>query len=190
MTYRDLQLREQVPDAAFDLVPDDPYRLDVLAGGVVEDPFLIAFAGDDGAAVAAAHGDDDVGGADDLVGPRLGLLAGDVDAPFGHGRDGGGVDGDGGFGAAGPGDGTVAGEVLEEPECHVATAGVVHAQESTTGLPSLYRPSTFALSLTAPPFRRRRAGAGANQVTAVTARRHRSRPATPPGSVLHRRCRW
>jgi hypothetical protein len=43
-----------------------------LAGGIVENPFLVAPAGEDGAGVAAAHGDDDVGGAHDLVGPGLG----------------------------------------------------------------------------------------------------------------------
>ena len=36
---------------------------------------------------------------------------------------------DAGFGAAGPGDGVVAGEVVEEPEGHLGAAGVVGAQE-------------------------------------------------------------
>ena len=34
-----------------------------------------------------------------------------------------------GLGTAGPGDGPVAGEVLEEAQCHLAAAGVVDAEE-------------------------------------------------------------
>ena len=63
------------------------------------------------------------------VGPGFGELAGDVDADFGHRGDGGGVDLGAGFGAAGPGDGAVAGEVVEPAEGHLRAAGVVHAQE-------------------------------------------------------------
>ena len=73
--------------------------VDVLAGGVVELPVLVALAGVEGAGVAAAHGDDDIGGTDDLVGPGLGELVGDVDADLGHGGDGGGVDLRAGLGA-------------------------------------------------------------------------------------------
>ncbi len=67
-------------------------------------PVLVPLAGEDRAGVAAAHRDDDIGGADDLVGPRLRVLGGDVDAAFGHRGDRGRVDLDAGFGAAGPGD--------------------------------------------------------------------------------------
>ena len=114
---------------AFDLVADGPDGVDALAGGVVELPVLVALAGEERAGVAAAHGDDDVGGPDDLVGPGLGVLAGDVDADLGHGRDGGRVDRSAGFGAAGPGDGAVAGEVVEPAEGHLRAAGVVDAEE-------------------------------------------------------------
>jgi hypothetical protein len=101
---------------------------------VVEIPILVTFAGEDGAGIAAAHGDDDVCGADDLVGPGLGVLAGDVDAAFGHSSDGGGVDLEAGFGAARPRGGPVAGEVLEEAEGHLAAACVVDAEEEYYGL--------------------------------------------------------
>ena len=92
--------------------------------------FLVAFAGEDRAGVAAAHGDHHVGGADDLVGPRLGELAGDVDArvrpsprpPIGLTRSAG-------FGATGPADRAVPSEMLEEAQRHLGAAGVVHAQE-------------------------------------------------------------
>jgi hypothetical protein len=43
------------------------------------------------AGVAAAQGDDDVGGADDFIGPWLWELVGDVDPAFGHGGDRGRV---------------------------------------------------------------------------------------------------
>lgn len=52
----------------------------VKVGGVVEFPVFVAFAGVEGAGVAASHGDDDVGGADDLFGPWFGEFLGDVDA--------------------------------------------------------------------------------------------------------------
>ena len=55
-----------------DLVADRPDRLDVLAGRVVELPVLIALAGVERAGVAAAHGDDDVGVLDGLIGEHLG----------------------------------------------------------------------------------------------------------------------
>jgi hypothetical protein len=89
----------------------------------------LAAAGEHRAGVAAAHGDHDVGGADDLVGPGLGELGADVDAPFSHRLDGGGVDLAGRFRAAGPADRAVAGKVLEEPERHLGAPGVVRAQE-------------------------------------------------------------
>ena len=47
------------------------HRVDVLAGGVSRCPVLVALAGEEGAGVAAAHRDDDVGRPHDLVGPRL-----------------------------------------------------------------------------------------------------------------------
>ena len=63
----------------------------------------------------------------------LGNSFGDVDADLGHGRDGGRVDLEAGFGAAGPGDGTVAGESLEPAERHLGAAGVVDAEEQHDG---------------------------------------------------------
>ena len=67
----ELQAADEDLDAAADLVADRADGVDAEAGGVVELPVLVALAGEDRAGVAAAHRDDDVGGPDDLVGPRL-----------------------------------------------------------------------------------------------------------------------
>ena len=68
-------LIEEFAHPLLDLVADRADGVDVVAGGVVELPVLVALAREERAGVAAAHGDDDVGGPDDLVGPRLGVLA-------------------------------------------------------------------------------------------------------------------
>src|SRR6266581_1511602 len=86
------KLAEQLAYPAFDLVAHGPDGFEALAGGVVEVPVEVPLAGEDRAGVAAAHGDHDIGGADHLVGPGFGELAGDVDAPFSHRGDGGRVD--------------------------------------------------------------------------------------------------
>ena len=67
---------EQVADAVVDVVADGADPLDGLSGGVVEFPVEVPFAGVNGAGDAAAHGDDDVGGPDDLVGKRFGVGVG------------------------------------------------------------------------------------------------------------------
>src|SRR5512144_2039311 len=70
------QLAEQPLHPPVDLVPDWANVLQRLAGGVVEFPVEVALAEVHGAGVAAAHGDDDVGGLDDVVGEGLGELLG------------------------------------------------------------------------------------------------------------------
>ena len=87
-----VQVGQQTVDAFFDVVADRADRVEALAGGVGEFPVFVAFSGEDGSGVAAAHGDDDVGGLHDFVGPGFGVFAGDVDPDFVHGLDGGGVD--------------------------------------------------------------------------------------------------
>jgi hypothetical protein len=52
---------EECLDSGLDLVADGSYGVDSLAGGVVELPVEVALAGEVGAFVAAAHGDDDIG---------------------------------------------------------------------------------------------------------------------------------
>lgn len=60
-----------MPDASVDLVADFACLLERVVCWVSEVPVFVAFAGVDGAGVSAAHGDDDVGCADDIVGERL-----------------------------------------------------------------------------------------------------------------------
>ena len=79
-------------DARVDLVADPAHRLEVLPGRVVELPVLVALARVDRARVAAAHRDDDVGGADGLIGERLRELLAQVDAELAHCLDDRGVD--------------------------------------------------------------------------------------------------
>src|SRR6478609_1628820 len=110
----DVEFGQEPVHAVFDLIADGTDAVHAEPGGVLQDPFLVPFSGEDGARVAAAHGDDNVGGADDLIGPGLGVYPGDVDPAFGHGGDRGRVDRVPGFRPAGPGDGLIAGEALEE----------------------------------------------------------------------------
>jgi hypothetical protein len=59
---------QQLGDSALDLVDDGPHFVDVVVGGVGEVPVEVGLAGVDGAGVAAARGDEDVGGAGGFVG--------------------------------------------------------------------------------------------------------------------------
>src|SRR5438128_2557999 len=70
---------DQLLDARPDFVADHADHLDRLAGRVGELPVLVAFAGEDRAGVAAAHGDDDVAVPGYGVVELPGLLGGDVD---------------------------------------------------------------------------------------------------------------
>ena len=91
------ELGEEGLDPLFDVVADGPDFFDGSTCGVVEVPVDVADAWEHGAGVATCHGDDDVGGGDDFVGPFLWQLGSDVDSEFGHGGDGYGVDLVGGF---------------------------------------------------------------------------------------------
>lgn len=63
MLCRYPEVVEEPADLALDLVADGADIVDGLAGGVVQGPVEVPRAGEDRAGVAAAHGDDDVGGA-------------------------------------------------------------------------------------------------------------------------------
>src|SRR5690349_19625456 len=54
---RTSELADEVLDPAPDLVADRSHRIDALTSRVVEDPVLVALAGEVGAGVAAAHRD-------------------------------------------------------------------------------------------------------------------------------------
>ena len=84
--------RRRALDTRVDVVPDPPDGLEILPGRILESPVLVALAGVDRARVAAAHRHDDVGGAHDLVGERLGELLAHVEADLGHRLDHGRVD--------------------------------------------------------------------------------------------------
>ena len=83
----------------------------------------------DGAAVAAAHRDDDVGGAHDLVGQRLGELEGHLDPELGDRLDDGVVDDRGGIRAGGERVDAAFGDVTGERGGHLRARGVLGADE-------------------------------------------------------------
>ena len=90
-------------------------------------------AGVDGAGVAAAHGDDVVGGLDGGIAKAGGGFAGDIDADLGHDGDGGGVEGCGGFAAGAANAYAPFAEMREQAGGHLRPAGVVNADEEDFG---------------------------------------------------------
>src|SRR3954470_20825873 len=130
----DRQLGDQLLDPALDLVPDRANAVEVVAGRVVKIPVEVALAGEDRAHVAAAHGDQYIGGLGGVPVQFAGCVGGDVDADLAHGFDGDRVDLVGGF-AAGRADlDGVAGQVAQPAGGHLGAAGVVHAHEQDGGL--------------------------------------------------------
>src|SRR6478752_6025371 len=125
---------DEALDAALDLIADGADGVDALAGGVFEFPVLVALSREDRAGVAAAHGDDDVGFLDCLGGEDLGDLGGHVDAEFGHGLHGGGVDLVGGLGTGGADLNGALGEGGQEGGGHLGPPGIVDADEQDGGL--------------------------------------------------------
>jgi hypothetical protein len=79
--------------------------------------------------VARTHRDHDIGSLEDLRGPRLRELIGDVDASLTHRYDNRAVEGVRGVGAARSGDRGVANVMGEEAESHLRAAGVVDTEE-------------------------------------------------------------
>src|SRR3954452_4677017 len=107
------EVREQRLDAFRELVADAADRLDVLAGGVLDVPVLVALAGIDRAGVPTAHRDHRVGGADELVGHRLRELLGDIESHLIHRLDHRRVDPVGGLAACGANVDVAGGVVVE-----------------------------------------------------------------------------
>src|SRR5688572_9017286 len=66
-----VQLGEQLSDPALNVVADGTDVLDTPAGRIVKLPVEVALAGEERTCVAASHRDDDVGGPDHLIRPRL-----------------------------------------------------------------------------------------------------------------------
>lgn len=132
------ELVEQGEHALLDLVADAAHVLDATALRVGDLPVVVALAGVERAGVATPHGDDHVCAPDDLVGPGLGELPGDVDPELTHGLDRDRVDGGGRSRAPGPADRLVTGVVGEEAECHLRAAGVLDT-EKENGRPGVRR---------------------------------------------------
>src|SRR5699024_6957026 len=101
------QAADELLDAGTDLVAHRADFRDALAGWVLGFPVLVPLAGVVGAGVAASHGDDHVGGLDELGGEDLRLLVGDLDA--------------------------VPGELPQPPGCHLGSTGVVDTDEQDAG---------------------------------------------------------
>src|SRR4029079_19069037 len=116
-----------------DVVADRANVVDVLSGGIVQNPFLVAAAGEYRAGITTAHGDHYVGGLHDLVSPGFGVLTGDVDANLGHRLRRRGVDFIAGFGATRPCNGRISCQVSEESHRQLRTARVVGAEEQHDG---------------------------------------------------------
>ena len=125
----DLEVREQGAHPAADLVADGSDCGDIEPRRIVQLPVLVALARKQRAGIAAPHGDHDVGGLHDLVGPRLRVFTGDVDTDLGHRRDRRRVDLDAWLGSARPRDRPVPGEMVEPAESHLRSPRVVDTQE-------------------------------------------------------------
>src|SRR6266498_5727202 len=80
------ELGDEFLDAAAELLAQGADFVEWSPGGVGDVPVEVADAWHVGAGVAAAHGDDHVGGADQLGGPGLGRAGAGVDADLGEGR--------------------------------------------------------------------------------------------------------
>jgi hypothetical protein len=115
--------------ALVDLVADRPDLLDALAGRVRQLPVEVALAREDGARVTAAQRDDHVRRLDHLVRQRLGELHREIDADLDHRGDHGRVDLIGRSAARRAHLDAALRVVVEEPRRHLATAGVVDADE-------------------------------------------------------------
>ena len=131
---RGQEFDDEFLDAATDFIADGAYSIEALPGWVVELPVEVALAGEEGADVAAAHGDDDIAGFDSVGGENLGFLVGEVNAFFAHGFDDDRVDGVGRGRSGGADFDGVVGEVAEVAGGHLGAAGVVDADEQDAGL--------------------------------------------------------
>ena len=74
-------------------------RLEVLAGGVVDGPVLVPLAGEERAGLATAHGDDHVGGLDELAVELRRGVVGDGQAALGEDLGDDGIHAAAGLGA-------------------------------------------------------------------------------------------
>jgi len=104
-----------------------------LSSGVVELPVEVSLAGEEGAGVAAAHGDDDVTGLDRLGGEDLGFLVGEINSFLAHRFDDSRVDGIPRGRARGADLDRVSSEVAQVAGSHLGAAGVVDTDKQYAG---------------------------------------------------------
>src|SRR5436190_14789028 len=123
------QLPKQDPHSLCDLVSDPPHRLEVLTLGVLELPVLVSLSGIDGAGVAAAHRDHDVGRANRAACERLRKLPREIDVDLRHRLDDDGIEPLRRLAARGADSHPALGQLAENPGGHLAPSGVVHAHE-------------------------------------------------------------
>ena len=123
------QLGEEAANTALNVIADGADLVQGESGGVGEVPVEVALAWEYGAGVAAAHGDDEVGGLDLVAGERLRKLPGQVEADFGHGPDDGRVDLARGRRSCRCHPDAPGGLVIEQRGGHLGSAGVVDADE-------------------------------------------------------------
>src|SRR6266446_2854542 len=160
------QLVEKGCDAPADLVADLADLLDALARGIRKLPVQVSLAGIDRARVAAAHGDDDLRLAHELIGQRLGKLLAQVEADLAHRLDDRGIDLAGRLRTGGSHVNLALSSAVQQRRRHLRAAGVVHAHEQDLGY--LAQPS--------PPPAARAAAAYLERGHASADRRSRSRP--------------
>ena len=125
----DVEFNEELFDVGADIVADVSDSVEILSGRVIEGPFDVPFAGIDGACVAAPHEDDDIGGADDVIGPGFGKLSGDIDADFCHCGDSNRVNFASGLGTTGVANDTITADMGQPAEGHLRSPGIVNAEK-------------------------------------------------------------
>src|SRR5699024_8676589 len=126
---RDEQLGYELLDAGFNVVANGPDGLNALAGRVLALPVFVAFAGEYGAGIATAHGDNSMGGFDVLEGQDVRSVRGNVIVFFSHVFDRDRVEWVGGFG---PGRADHAATLAKLPDVaggHLGTPSVVDADK-------------------------------------------------------------
>ncbi len=146
------EVAQQRLDSAVDLVADDPHLLQWPARRVCQLPVQVALAGIDRTGVSAPHGDHHVSRLDDLVGPRLGELLGDVQADLGHRVGDVAMDL---LGWRRPGRADAHRSlrvVVEQRGCHLTPPGVVDADEQD--LRDFFHDGAFQLTERAQPLTR------------------------------------
>ena len=112
-----------------DVVASGANLVDGAALGVLEVPVEVALAGDEGALVAAAHGDDDVGLLSQLASQELWPAIGQVDVELAHDLDNLGMHAVAGRGTSRQRLVSSVGGALEQGLAHLRAASVVEADE-------------------------------------------------------------